>query len=73
MQVNPKMAERMMNDDAKRQKVSADGTAARSALGDERFGRLFQDPNFAIDESAEEYRLLHPNAGVRPAALLAGL
>ncbi len=31
-------------------------------LGDDRFAALFQDPDFHIDEEADEYRLLHPNA-----------
>ena len=29
-------------------------------LGDDRFGALFQNPDFQVDEESEEYRLLHP-------------
>lgn len=32
-------------------------------LTDERFQNLFEDPAYAIDEQAEEYKVLHPNAG----------
>ena len=31
-------------------------------LGDERFAKMFEDRDFAIDENAEDYKLLHPNA-----------
>ncbi|GLC33816.1 hypothetical protein PLESTM_000122600 [Pleodorina starrii] len=36
--------------------------AAANPLADSRFAAMFEDPDFAIDEEAEEYRLLHPNA-----------
>jgi len=29
-------------------------------LGDSRFSSIFEDPEFAIDESTDAYRLLHP-------------
>lgn len=31
-------------------------------LGDERFAKMFEDKDFAIDENANDYKLLHPNA-----------
>lgn len=37
-------------------------------LADERFQTMFEDPAFAIDEQAEEYKVLHPNAGKNDAA-----
>ena len=34
-----------------------------SLMADDRFKTMFEDPAFAIDERAEEYKVLHPNAG----------
>jgi hypothetical protein len=36
--------------------------AAANPLADSRFAALFEDPDFTIDEAADEYRALHPNA-----------
>ena len=67
-QVNAKLAERAITEDAKRQKTGDGKAAAPSLMADQRFGQLFQNPDFAVDESAEAYRLLHPNAGACPVA-----
>lgn len=40
----------------------ASGAPAPSLLEDDRFKAMFEDPEFAIDERSEEYRILHPNA-----------
>lgn len=37
-----------------------------SVLEDDRFKAMFQDPSFAVDEAAEEYKFHHPNAGECP-------
>lgn len=34
-----------------------------SLLEDDRFKAMFQDPSFAVDETADEYKFHHPNAG----------
>jgi ribosome biogenesis protein ENP2 len=44
---------------AKRQR-----TAAANPLTDDRFASMFRDRDFEIDMESEEYKLLHPNAGV---------
>lgn len=36
-----------------------------SVLEDDRFKAMFQDPSFAVDEAADEYKFHHPNAGER--------
>ena len=41
----------------------AKGPSQQSLLADERFRSMFEDPAFAIDERAEDYKVLHPNAG----------
>lgn len=37
--------------------------AGTGLMEDDRFKAMFEDPDFAINEESEEYRLLHPNAG----------
>lgn len=39
-----------------------------SVLGDDRFKAMFEDPSFAVDEAAEEYKFHHPNAGMADAS-----
>lgn len=34
-----------------------------NVLEDNRFSAMFEDPSFAVDEAAEEYKFHHPNAG----------
>ena len=31
-------------------------------MRDDRFGAMFKDEDFEIDETSEHYKLLHPNA-----------
>ncbi|KAG0009965.1 hypothetical protein BGZ80_001894, partial [Entomortierella chlamydospora] len=64
--VNKQLATKMMLDEAKaRRKATAAGdesaaTAAGSALKDNRFADLFSNPDFQVDESTNEFKLLNP-------------
>ena len=69
LQVNRKMAA-----EALLQKVAAEIPAGPdtsnkkrkvlpSVLEDDRFKAMFEDPSFAVDEQADEYKFHHPNAG----------
>ena len=39
--------------------------AAANPLTDDRFALMFRDRDFEIDMESDEYKLLHPNAGVQ--------
>ena len=49
------------------QSVAKDEKAPDSLLSDPRFARLFQDPDFTIDERSREFRSLNPSS--KPTAL----
>ena len=75
MQVNAAMAARLLED--KKGGQGAKGAKAGQAegnglLADDRFKPMFEDPAFAIDEDAEEFKSLHPNAR-KPRQLIAVL
>lgn len=40
-----------------------EAAVASGVLTDNRFKRMFENPDFKIDEESDEYRLLHPHAG----------
>eukprot|EP00197_Chlamydomonas_leiostraca_P004092 CAMPEP_0202871522 /NCGR_PEP_ID=MMETSP1391-20130828/18922_1 /ASSEMBLY_ACC=CAM_ASM_000867 /TAXON_ID=1034604 /ORGANISM="Chlamydomonas leiostraca, Strain SAG 11-49" /LENGTH=663 /DNA_ID=CAMNT_0049552351 /DNA_START=89 /DNA_END=2076 /DNA_ORIENTATION=- len=40
---------------------------APNAMADDRFKAMFEDADFVVDEEADEYKALHPNAGERAA------
>ena len=76
VQVNRKLAAQAMLDARKREaedmeEVEGEPSAKKrkpsgpSVLEDPRFQALFEDPSFAVDEEADEYKTLHPNAGRR--------
>ncbi|KAK9820064.1 hypothetical protein WJX72_005625 [[Myrmecia] bisecta] len=65
--VNARAAARILASQAEAE--GEDGDKKRKAkralpnlMADERFKSMFQDPAFDIDEEAEEYKMLHPNA-----------
>ena len=74
VQVNRKLAAQAMLDARKREaedmeELEGEPSAKKrkpsgpSVLEDPRFQALFEDPSFAVDEEADEYKTLHPNAG----------
>lgn len=66
VQVNAALAAKLMAEgqEAEEGAGKKDRQPATELLADERFKSLFEDKAFAIDEQSEEYKALHPNAGV---------
>ena len=67
MQVNALYAAKALADDDVDEAIKKKGKSEQaSVMADERFQTMFEDPAFAIDEQADEYKVLHPNAGGIP-------
>jgi len=60
VKVNQKLAEKILSKQENRKKI--DTTAG--VLGDERFGKLFEDEEFKVDEASREFRALNPSTTV---------
>lgn len=58
VKVNQAMVEKLLKKQDRRDKL--DETAG--VLGDDRFGKLFEDDEFAVDEKSREYLALNPSA-----------
>ncbi|KAL9186894.1 hypothetical protein ACHAXT_010614 [Thalassiosira profunda] len=56
--VNPDLADRLH---AKAGSKTKSGKVAKALVEDDRFGGLFQNPDFAIDEEAEDFKLRNPS------------
>ena len=56
--VNPELAERLQNKAGSRTKA---GKAAGQVLSDDRFGSLFTNPDYHIDEEDENFKLRNPS------------
>ncbi len=56
--VNPDLADRLQ---AKAGDKTKAGKVARALVEDDRFGRLFDNPDFEIDEEAEDFKLRNPS------------
>eukprot|EP00118_Oscarella_pearsei_P003857 m.16028 g.16028 ORF g.16028 m.16028 type:complete len:676 (+) comp26690_c0_seq2:18-2045(+) len=55
--VNTQLAEKLLDG----KKAEAQATNFANPLGDERFSRLFTDPDFQVNEESEEFKLVHPS------------
>ena len=67
--VNAELAAKLQSGDGlsnRARKKAATGEGAAGLLSDTRFGGLFSDPDFAIDEDAAEYKILHGGKADRP-------
>jgi ribosome biogenesis protein ENP2 len=60
VKVNQNLVDKMLKKQERRQKVDGD----MGILGDERFGKLFEDEEFAVDEKSREFQLLNPSTKV---------
>ncbi|KAL7473650.1 hypothetical protein ACHAXS_014111 [Conticribra weissflogii] len=56
--VNPELAERLQSKASDRSKA---GKLAKNLVEDDRFGGLFSNPDFEIDEEAEDFKLRNPS------------
>lgn len=56
--VNPELAERLQH---KAEDTTKAGKVAKNVLGDDRFGNLFTNPDFQINEDDEDFRLRNPS------------
>lgn len=63
VQVNALYAAKVLADSEGGDGAKKAKTGQENVLADERFKTMFEDPAFAIDEQADEYKVLHPNAG----------
>lgn len=60
VKVNQKLADKMLKRQERRQKIDMD----MGILGDSRFGKLFEDEEFQVDEKSREFQALNPNSRV---------
>ena len=65
--VNAELASRLLNPSEeprkrgkKKSKQGLPTPTEQNPLGDDRFGAMFTDERFQVDESTEEYKLRHP-------------
>eukprot|EP00529_Nitzschia_sp_RCC80_P015408 CAMPEP_0113459546 /NCGR_PEP_ID=MMETSP0014_2-20120614/10511_1 /TAXON_ID=2857 /ORGANISM="Nitzschia sp." /LENGTH=686 /DNA_ID=CAMNT_0000351139 /DNA_START=96 /DNA_END=2156 /DNA_ORIENTATION=+ /assembly_acc=CAM_ASM_000159 len=63
--VNPDLAERLHN---KAESNTKSGKVAQSLLADNRFGNLFSNPDFEIDEEDDDFKLRNPSGVAAVAA-----
>jgi ribosome biogenesis protein ENP2 len=60
VKVNQNLVDKMLKRQERRQKVDED----MGVLGDSRFGKLFEDEEFAVDERSREFQALNPSTKV---------
>jgi ribosome biogenesis protein ENP2 len=69
VKVNQNLVDKMLKRQERRQKVDED----MGILGDNRFGRLFDDEEFAVDERSREFQALNPSTRVAQETSRAGV
>lgn len=57
VKVNQKLADKILARQERRDKVDTKA----GVLGDDRFGKLFEDEEFVVDETSREFKLLNPS------------
>lgn len=60
VKVNQNLVDKMLKKQERREKVDVE----MGVLGDERFGKLFEDEDFAVDEKSREFAMLNPSTKV---------
>lgn len=60
VKVNQKLVDKMLKRQERREKIDE----AMGVLGDERFGKLFEDEEFAVDETSREFQMLNPSTKI---------
>ena len=60
VKVNQKLADKILQRQERRDKVDTEA----GVLGDSRFGKLFEDEEFKVDETSYEFRALNPSTRV---------
>lgn len=63
-----KVNQKLANNLVKRQEKRSQPDFNAGVLGDDRFGKIFDDEEFAIDENTHEFRALNPSTKVEGAA-----
>ena len=64
VKVNQNLVDKMLKRQERREKIDEN----MGLLGDARFGKLFEDEEFAVDEKSREFQLLNPSTKVGEAA-----
>jgi ribosome biogenesis protein ENP2 len=60
VKVNQRLADKLLKKQERRETVDTKA----GVLGDDRFGKLFEDEDFAVDEKSKEFRALNPSTKV---------
>lgn len=60
VKVNQNLVDKMLKRQERREKVDSEA----GVLGDDRFGKLFEDEEFAVDERSREFQMLNPSTKV---------
>lgn len=66
VKVNQRLADKILERQARRENIDTE----RGVLGDDRFGKLFEDEDFVVDETSREFKALNPSTN--PNASLEG-